>query len=312
MSAPEKHLRRWQTAGLLDEATVERLLQFEAERTTRDAEDRPGILEAIVYLGVAIVAVGVAVLIGSSWGELQDWARIAVVGGPAVAALLAGFALRATGQPQLVRGGHLAWLVATALAGTTAAVITNVSGANEDTVFRVGAVTACAVAVPLWIVAPSHVQVFGLAAALFFVAIAVGTLPDEFDPVLSSLMAIGFGAAGLALAEPGYVSPLTSARVLFGLLLAWGAFFGGFEAEWLEVIAFVVAGALVAVSIARGVFLYIVLGLALGFAALVRAIAMHVDDPTAAALALIVVGVLLVGSIILLARYRVRRTADAT
>lgn len=312
VSAPEKHLRRWQAAGLLDEATAERLRRFEAERSSREREDRPGILEAVVYLGVAVVAVGVAVLIGSSWDELQEWARIAVVAGPAVAALLAGFALRATGQPELVRGGHLAWLVATVLSGVTAGVIADMSDANEDTVFHVSAIVACVVALTLWVVAPSHIQVFALAVALFFLTMAAGTLPDAFDAVLTSLMALGFGAAGLALAEAGLLPPLPTARVMFGLLLAWGGFFGGFEAEWLEAAAFVVAGALIVVSIARGVFVYMVLGLLLGFAALVRAIAMHVEDPTAAALALIVVGVLIVGSIILLARFRARRTASAT
>ncbi|MCK9518292.1 MAG: DUF2157 domain-containing protein [Dehalococcoidia bacterium] len=304
MSAPEEHLRRWQAAGLLDEATAARLREFESARHERTADERPGILEAVVYLGVAIAAVGVAILVGSAWGDLQDWARIAVVGVPAVLALLAGQALRSIGRPDMVRGGHVAWLLAEALLSGTAAVAADSAGWSEDDVALAAAIVAATSATALWLLAPSHVQVFGVGAGLFLLSMMLGTIPDEYTPLVAGLVAAAFGAALLALTELNWFRPTWSAQPVAALLLAWGVFFGSFDDPWAEAVAFIAAAALVVLSIGRGVFVYMVLGLALGFGALVRAIAMHVDDPTAASLALIMVGALLVGSVILLARHK--------
>jgi hypothetical protein len=132
----------------------------------------------------------------------------------------------------------------------------------------------------------------------------MGSLPDEYTPLLPGIMTAIFGAALLVMTETGAFHPRWAAQGVSALLLTWGAFFAGFDEPWAESLAFIAAVALVALSIWRGAFAYMVLGLALGFGALVRSIAIHVDDPTAASLALILVGALLVGSVLLLARHK--------
>lgn len=312
MSTPEEHFQRWLAARVVDQETVDRLRAFEASRHEAAAEERPGILEAVVYLGVAIAAVGVAILIGSAWDDLEEWARIAVVGVPAVLALLAGQALRSINRPDMVRGGQVAWLVAGALLTATAAVAADSAGWSEENVALTAGVVAGISATALWFLAPSTVQVFGVGAGLFFLSTTLGTIPDEYTPLVPGIAATAFGAACLAMAELGWFRPRFSAQPISALLLVWGAFFVGFDDPWAESLAFIAAAALVALSIWRGVFVYMVLGLALGFGALVRAIGMHVDDPTAASLALILVGALLVGSVILLARHKPWRGAPLT
>src|SRR6185295_9325717 len=96
--------------------------------TPATENERPGVMEVLVYLGVAVIAVGVFILIAISWDDLDGWARVAITAGPGLFALLVGQVMRASRAAGLKRGGEVAWLAATAL--LTAAVA--VFGANND------------------------------------------------------------------------------------------------------------------------------------------------------------------------------------
>lgn len=312
MPSVDELLKRWRAADLLDEATAERIRAYERGHAGAEPDERPGVLEALVYLGLAIVAVGVAVLVAANWSDLAEWAQVAVVLVPGVLALVAGQALRTAGSAGMRRGGHVAWVLGTALVAGGAMVWANNGGWDDVDVGTTGAIVALAVALPLWLVAPSHPQMLALGAALFALAGALGSQPDDRTMLVHGVLAVLFGAAVIGLREAGWMKPPESAALVGAGLVAWGAFFAGFESGGAETLAFVAAAALVVVSIWHGVMVYMLTGVALGFAALVRAIATHVDDPTFASLALIIVGALLIAAVLLITRtkpWRLNRSA---
>jgi uncharacterized membrane protein len=79
MQALEKTLQRWIRAGLLDEATAERIRQYEASRE-RPAGLRWQVLLALIF-GAILLAAGVTLFVAAHWAELSPAMRFMVVMG---------------------------------------------------------------------------------------------------------------------------------------------------------------------------------------------------------------------------------------
>lgn len=79
MEAIEKTLQRWIRAGVLDEATAERIRQYEASRE-RPAGLRWQVLLALI-LGAILLAAGVTLFLAAHWAELSPGMRFTVVMG---------------------------------------------------------------------------------------------------------------------------------------------------------------------------------------------------------------------------------------
>ncbi len=308
MASIEEHLKRWIVAGVLDEATATGIRTFEQEQPAPRREG-PGLMEVLVYLGVAVVCVGVAILVGSNWEDLEEWARVAVIGVPAVLAIAAGQGLRSSGQPELERGGQLAWLAGEGLVAGTVAVLTDNAGWDSENVSLAAAVALAGAGLTLWVIAPSHLQVAGVAVALFALPMTLGErlAADSDEGAQAGLFGMaGFGAAAVLLADVGLFRPKLTAQLAAAALLGFGTFAGTMAAGdgVTEAILFVVGAALIAASIWRGVFLYVILGVALVFAGLINSVARHAPNETVAALALIVIGGMLVATVLVLAQKR--------
>ena len=76
MAALEKQLQRWQTGGLLDDATVERILRFEEERG-KGRLRWPALLA--VGFGVLMLSAGVLLFVSSHWDYLSPASRFSLV-----------------------------------------------------------------------------------------------------------------------------------------------------------------------------------------------------------------------------------------
>lgn len=316
MTEAEEALRRWVEAGLIDEATAARIRAFEAGRSAPApgpapaATERPGLIEVLLYLGVAVLSVGVIALFGQSWSELASLPRVLAVGIPAAFALLAGALLRTLGEPGYRRASQFAWAAAVPLVAGTVAVILNeyqplgLDNENDRAQLLVVALLALALALVLWAISPATLQVIALGGSLFFLAQAIGNWPDEFSAPLAGCTLVIFGIASLALAETGRMAPRDATRLVFAILVAFGAYQPGFESggtPW-EFLAFGAAAALLASGVVRGSFAYILAGVALLFGALVRGIFQNFSDQLGAPVALIITGALLIGAVLLLAR----------
>lgn len=313
----DDQLQRWREAGLIDVDAATRIRDFEADRSrgappepgTSGDDDRPGVLEALIYLGLAIVVVGVAVLVTTIWDDLEAWGRVAVLAVPGALAIVLGYVLRTLREPGMVRGGHLAWLAATALLAGAVIVIGESSDWEPEDSALVASLAAAIIALALWAVSASHPQAVGVVAAATFVASMVGTRIDDNGPTAVGLLCVAFGAAGVVLAEARYFRPHSTAAGSSAALVAFGALFLMFDTAWGEALSFAVAGALVAASILRGVMLYMLLGVALAFVGLIQVIAERVGDPALASAALIAVGVVLIGVVLVLMKVRPWRMA---
>lgn len=311
MPSIDEQLRRWRSAGLIDEPTANRIAEFERSSTPEPSASRPGILEAFLYLGVAIAGVGTFVLLGDNWEQLRPWARILALAAPLALTLLAGLVMRASSEPGVVRAGHVAWMLSVALLAGTVAVAGNELDIDDRDWLVYAGLAATALALVLWVVAPSHPQILGVAAALVLLASGIGAFPDDHNVLFGGVMVTLFGAVALVFVEMGLLSPAALGRAVFGLMAAAGIYAAGLDDDYIlvELLAFAAGGALIALSIWRGLFVYMILGVAVIFVALVTFIFEHFADTIGAPLALIISGATLVAGALIVARFRHQRLA---
>jgi uncharacterized membrane protein len=298
MTASKTDVRRWIDAGILDASTAERLLQFEAERTAerRARSGRPEVPELLVYLASAIVGAGMTILVATNWEHLASAARIAIPGIAAVAVLAAGCALLATRNDALIRGASLAWLLAGALVVATVAIAMVEGGASENDAALVAGITALLASVALWYPLRMHPQIVGIGGAefLFATAVSARAAEDWAVAVLGVVLAL-FGAVGLIAAEYGVLVPRSTARLLAAAGLAFGAFWSGLPPSppFTELLSVAVFAVLATAGIKRQSLLYVAFAVLTAFLALLKLVLRHIEDPTAAGLALVAVGLLL-------------------
>ena len=314
MGSIEDHLQRWRAAEVIDQATVDRVLTYERTRPVGDeGGERPGALEAILYLGVLVASVGAMFLVGQNWEDLDGWARICALAVPGLLGLFAGELLRTSREAALERAGQVAWLAAVALvAGAVivglreAAGGSDVSDEESRNALLTAGVAALALAVGLWALAPSHPQTLGIAGSIVFLAQATGNWPDDFDPVLGGIVLFSLGGVGLAAAALGWFAPGNTGRVLFGLLMAAGPYEAGLDGNvpWAEFSAFAAGAGLIALGVVRGYFGPTVAGVGVIFVALVTYVFEHFEDDIGAPVALMVSGGVVVAGVLLLVQLR--------
>ncbi|MBE0609165.1 MAG: DUF2157 domain-containing protein [Dehalococcoidia bacterium] len=311
----EEHLERWLEAGVIHDSDAERIRAFERQRPAgpaRPSGERPGAIEALLYLGVVVVSVGVFALIEQRWPDLDSWARVMAIGVPTLLALALGAGLHTTEEPGLHRAAQLAWFVAVGLfAGMVGVILNEYEPAgitiedDPDGLLTVTSATAL-LALILWVFSPAHPQVVALGAALFALGQAVGNWPDEFSQVLAGMLIFGFGAAGLALTEAGMFGPRFSGRLIFGVLCAVGPYEAGFTENGMvfELMVFAVGGALIALGVMRASFTLLAVGVIASFVGLVTFIFEHFEDRLGAPVALMISGGALIAGALLLVRLR--------
>jgi uncharacterized membrane protein len=309
LTVREEDLRHWIRAGLIDASTGDRILAFEAQRSIEQQarSERPSLPELLVYLAAAITAAGVTVLAATNWESLSSPARIAVPAVAATAVFGAGSWLRRTQNAALVRGASLLWLLAGALIVGTVAIAAAEAGWSENDVALTSGAAAVITSVSLWAPMGMHPQIVGMGGAAFLFSTAVSTraAEDWVVAVLGASLAL-FGLVALIATEFGVLVPVSSARLLAGAGLAVGAFFAGMPPSppVTELLALVVVVALVAAGIRCQSLVYVAFGVLTAFAGLLKLILRHVESPTLAGVALIVIGLSLLVAIASL--YRIR------
>jgi len=323
MPSPEDHLARWRAAGLIDQDQADRILAFEAARERGPArpageqlsgDQRPGVLEAILYLGIVVASVGIITLIANNWDDLTGPARIAALWLPSLLLALAGFGLRSLGSAAMGRAAGLAWLAAVALlAGGVGVVGAEADWDGDATVLLAGA-AATAAALAFWVLGPSHPQVIALAGALVLLAVGASTRAEHAEAETFGLVLVLFGAAGVAVAERGWFGPRLTARLLSAAGVVAGLLMAAYAGEWqvalFESLVFVVGAALLWLGLRRAAFTYVVVGVGGVFLGLIFFIFRHFEDELGAPVALLLSGALIVGAALLLALARRRLVAE--
>jgi uncharacterized membrane protein len=310
MSVTSNDVRRLVAAGLIDEATGERILFFEANQPRPAA--LPALSEVAVYLGAAIVGAGAVVLVAANWGSFPAWARVVVPAFAAVAAFVSGLGFRQAHRADGERAASVAWLLTGALLVAAATIAASEADWSEVNVAAAGAAVAVPAALALWWPSRTHLQLVGLAGALALLAMALtGRVEGDNGITVFGLAVATSGLLGFVAVEAGVLTPRVSARILAGSAMWLGAMFAGLPPGHAagELVAAALTILLLVASIRLGILTYTIFAVLAAFGGLVIAILRHVEDPTAAALALIVVGIALLGAIAAIGRYRPWRAA---
>ncbi len=307
---PEIHdqLARWQAAGLIDAETSHRIADFEAGRETaaaRVAGERPGLLEAVAYLGVAIVTVGIFVLLASAWDGIAEPARPFIPATATVLAIIAGMLMRQSSEGGIRRGGTSAWAASVALAAIAAGLWADQAG-NENTIPLVAGIVGLSLAVILWIAWHSAMQVVALAIGGSILTVGVAQVTDTWTSLAPSAVGgfflLGLGVIAIFEAETGVLVPRLPGRSIGALEAAIGAYMTGIQIGILELVPLATGAGLIWLSIRTGYFGYTFAGVAVIFLGLFTSVVKHVGDPTLAALLLIVIGLGLLASVVLISR----------
>lgn len=302
-----EELARWTAAGLIDVEQAGRIEAAERERAVTLPRRRlPLVAEVLGYVGAVIAITAIVATVHQLWSHVPTAVVMATAGVIAVGLLLAGAALRTATDPAPARLRSVLWLLSTASAAAFVAMLTGsyLHLAGADRALTTSA-ASLVFAVPLWWQnrsALQHLAAFGTAVAVLVTGI------DRIDPHAGTFP-FGIAIWVLALAWGTAVSGGRLAPAPVGMLLSGaGALVGAIIAMDHS------AGVLLAIATVGGLFACGVLmhqvpligiGAAGTLYVVPHAAARYLPGSVAAPLAVAVVGLVLLGVALWLARQRI-------
>ena len=312
-----KHLDRWVAEGLIDAAQATRIEAAEAPATgataavstttgaTAAGSRAPLVAEALGYAGGVLAIAAGLFTVRDFWPNLSTGAELAFAAAACAALGAGGAAVRTTSDPALRRLRSVVWLLSTvslaAFAGTLADQVWRFGPAS--TALVTAAVTAGYGAALWWRTraALQHLAVFASLVVLVGAAVyRFGPGIEEWGPGLGIwALSVLWGVAVLR----GYLPPGATGYVAAGIGLLAGAQLTMQVAAGHALAVATVAGLLAAGVLLRQAWL-VALG-AVGVLLMIPQTATrYLPTSAAAPLAIFVVGVVLLGSAVWLARHR--------
>lgn len=243
MTTAPKHGRQWRVASqprhpcgvedvlargvaekTISAAQAERLLSIASGAQTHPASAKPRdeqprrpvgsmVTETLGYLGGVIVIVGAGLVVSQFWAELSELARVVIVGGVAIALVVAGALIPAALGGVRTRLCALLWTLAVgAVAGASSILFSEILGTPQNWApTLIGGATAL-VAVSLWAWRSTILQqavavgamalTIGSGAALVDVTWNIGALAVW----LLGVLWIGLGWGGVLRPEPAVMA----------------------------------------------------------------------------------------------------------
>jgi LPXTG-motif cell wall-anchored protein len=300
-----EQLTRWVATGLIDQALADRIEASERERAATLPRRRlPLIAEVLGYVGAVIAITAIIVTVQQIWKHVPTGAEMATAAVIAVGLLLAGAALRTDGDRALARLRSVLWLLSTAAVAAFVALLTSQLHLADTTSGITTAAVAFAYAVPLWWRTRSALQhLAAFAAVIALLEASADRVDPHAGPVAYGLatwvLALGWGIAvarGRLVPEP------------IGLLLSGAGALAGAIITMDNAAGVLLAITTVAGLFACGIFMQKVLLIGIGAVGTVYVVpdAAHKYLPgsLAAPLAFAVVGLVLLGAALWLARQR--------
>jgi hypothetical protein len=306
LGALREQLARWTAAGLIDMDQAGRIEAAERERAATVPRRRmPLVAEVLGYVGAVIAVTAIVATVHQMWNHVPAAVELATAGVIAVGLLLAGAALRSDTDPAPARLRSVLWLFSTAGATAFAALLTSRYLQLPDADGALSTASAALVyAVPLWWrnrSALQHLAAFAAAVAVLETSI------DRIDPHAGSFT---FGVFGLVLALVWGIAVARGRLVPApaGMLISGAAALAGAIIAMDSPAGTLLAIATVAGLFACGVLMHLVplIGIgAVGTLYVVPDVATrYLPGTVAAPLAVAVVGLVLVGVALWLARQR--------
>lgn len=300
----ERHLReeleRWMAADVISAAQADAILQLEAARPTEPPARRiPLVAEALGFLGGALAAIAGVTTVSRFWADLTTAGRIGVVGSVGALLLLAGIRVRRAGEPALDRLGSFLWLLATGCAAFVAGIVAVdvVGWEGADLAMAVGAASTVAAAA-LWAWRPAPLQhVATLAAAAVLVA-GTGAQVAHVGGRFAGIGLWALGATWVTLAWRGWLRPRPLGHALGGVVVvvAGQVLMANGDGAGESVFAVASAVALLAASVPARDLSLLWVGVGGIFLTVPSAVSLQFGDSDLAPLALLVVGLVLIGT----------------
>jgi hypothetical protein len=302
-----EQLDRWTASGLIDADQASRIGAAELARNAAAPRRRlPLVAEVLGYVGAVIAITAAGVVIHQFFRHVPPAAELAFAAVVAIGLTVAGTAIRTGAEPAFARLRSVLWLLATAGAASFVAILSlkylHLSGSSAALLAE-GAWLACAI--PMWWLTRSvvqHLSVFAGAAAL--VETSVGRIhPNVGSFGIGLVLWIVAVLWGLAVYR-GYLTPRTAGLLVAGAGTLVGAILAMDEAAAGQVLALVtVAGLLCAGILLRRVLLIAIGGVGTLYV-VPDAASRYLPGSVAAPLAVAVVGLVLFGTALWLARRR--------
>ena len=320
-------IEEWVEEGLISPEQGDALKRREAGDATISPVRRVKADEIFVYLGSLVVFLALAFLVGLNWGALGSAARILSMFVPTVAMLALGWRLRGSESAEearrlrLRRGAQALWLGACLLSALFFMVTFHELGLIDwsergptDPWVLVSCVLATGVAAVAFVLLPTITQsiafhLCGSAALLTFLGWLDQTLPpfNHFYENLLVLM-IGLAAGDLCLALSEWLrakgrKDLVGVSRIFGTLAILGFTFilavDEYPATWqkatMEAIAFLASIASIAASVKWQSQTFLYSGAAFLLFLIIYVNFEHFADRIGMPIALLIIGVLLIG-----------------
>lgn len=300
----------WVGEGIITEEQGDRIRAREGGPVLRGAgSERPSmmplVVEALGYLGAAIVVVATVLIAGRYWADLNDPTQMTLLGTAAVLLLVAGAVVSDRLDDVGVRMRSVTWMVSTGavagLLGVWASQVADWHG--QDLTLLVTAGTA-AYAAALFVARPSSLQQLVMMVLLGSTAAAV--LAELVDP--NSWPGVGLwvvGVAWLVLGRTGVLRPERLGTAAGAVMALIGSMIATSDrADAAIVFSLVTVAAVVVLAVAFSDLLLLAVGSLGAIQAIMGAVDEWFPNSLAAALALLVVGGTLVGTAIWIARRR--------
>ncbi|HEX9711984.1 MAG TPA: DUF2157 domain-containing protein [Actinomycetota bacterium] len=309
--ARDDDLQRWTDAGLIRSEQRGAILEHERARTVSGSRI-PAVVEVLIYLGAAAVSGAVIALLSDVWEDLSTPGRFTLLALLSVAAGVGGAVLRGPGNTPITRAASVLWLLSV---GFLVFALIGV-GADEPEEAWQGLLLvggpSLVLAAAYQRLQPRAPQMFAVFGTAITVALGLSDLVTPLGETSGGIAVALVGAGAGALTRAGRLTPEGVAYALAGITLLAGMWIPGFEdgGAWAEALAIAFAAALLGASVAiRSTHLLIVGALGL-FLFVTTSVMRHFADTIGVPVALLLVGVLLIGSAVMVARLRPMTRAE--
>lgn len=222
-------LERWVGAGLIDPTTAEAIESYEEHRTQRVGRG----MEALAYLGSALVLIAVALLAIEFWADIDVWGRYALSAGVTAVLVVAGIVLGRSEISAVNRAQTFAWFLAALGVALTASVATvEMDGLAEEDAFLIVAAISLAAAVTLWVFRKSVLQMVAMALGAYATVVAFIARIDSAPDWAFGVSFAALGLVCLLLTWIGVMRPTRTSYAVAGIGMLLISFPEAVEMPW--------------------------------------------------------------------------------
>lgn len=300
--ATSDDLKRWVEAGLIEAGTADAIDVFESQRSAESRVSRG--IEAIAYLGAALVLVAVWVLIAQTWDAFGPWAQLGLSGLIAVILFTVGLILGRSDEPAVNRAQTFAWALAVGAVALAAQIVfEELVTVDDDTTFLLVSLISLLTAAGLWWMRKSVLQVVAMAIAAGMTVTATVSLSEGYSGWRYGVSLTGLGILWLVLTWRGVLKPSRTSYALGAIGVLLIAVPEGGDLPW-PLLGLGMGLALMAISVVLNENVLLGLGVVGLFIYIPMTVFELFGDSLGVPVALLITGLVLLGVVVVTARLR--------